>query len=73
MFSWLKSSPDSRRMTHADKPVSSETIEARLADIEARLKLVERRWAPGDQRTLDAALAKLGEHVAREEANRQDA
>jgi cob(I)alamin adenosyltransferase len=38
-----------------------------IASIEKRLTRIERRWAPGDQRGLDAALADLGRAVAREE------
>lgn len=48
----------------ADRTLA-EVIE-RIAVIEKRLSRIERRWAPGDQRGLETALADLGKAVARE-------
>ena len=66
MFSWLKSRPDSEPVSRVERLSASETIEARLVDIEARMARMERRWSPGDQRGLDEALANLRRAVTRE-------
>jgi hypothetical protein len=62
MFSGRKSTV----LPAADIDARLSAIEARQDVIDARISRIERRWAPSDQRGLEAALASLGRAVAKE-------
>lgn len=62
-----------RKSSMVDVPVNLETLDARVSVLEAELLRMTRRWAPGDQRDLNAALASLGRSVAREERKKANA
>ncbi len=66
MFFRRKPKPDSEHATYPGVPVTLETIDARLTVLEQEVARINRRWAPGHQRSLDAALAKLGEAISRD-------